>query len=111
MGLADELQKIIEKNSSKAEQETIEFIIKESEPYIPYKTGNLNASVSPSASAIEVSAPYAEYALNPISSSGKPKVYDTSVHQKAQGNPFEASIQDNEQKIAEFYVEALFKDE
>ena len=109
--LEQELLKVIEKNREKATEKTVEFIAKESEPYLPFKTGALSNSVKPSTSSIDVTVDYAEYALNPISSSGKPKVYDTSVHPKAQGNPFEALAEEKEEQIAEFYVEELFKDE
>lgn len=109
--LEQELLKVIERNRQTATEKTVEFISSLSEPFLPFKTGKLTQSVKPNTSSIDVTVDYAENALNPISSSGKPKVYDQSVHPKACGVPFEAVAEEKEEEIAEFYVEELFKDE
>lgn len=105
----------IRKNKVRAKRSTLDKIYKDTEPYIPYKTGALDRTgrISYSNSTItwgDVTAPYASFAFDPVAPSGKPKVYNRSKHLKAQGNPFQASKEANEVAWAEFYAKELLKD-
>ena len=106
----------IRKNKTRAKRATLDKIYKDTEPYVPYKTGALNSTgrINYPKSTItwgsDEKAPYASYAFEPIAPSGKPKTYNRSVHPKAQGNPFQAAQADNETAWAEYYAKELLRD-
>ena len=78
----------------------IEVGIKDTDPYVPYDTGKTSGSVKrlPNSEGWEYTTDYAKFAFDPIAPSGKKKVYKTDVHEKAQGNPIQASFRDNKEK-------------
>lgn len=106
----DELNNINEKKI-RAQRETMKRVLGDTDEYVPYKTGNLakTASILPSNDGVLYPAEYASYAFNPTANSGKAKEYNTSVHSKATGNPFEASYDDNGDAWAELFAEELLK--
>jgi hypothetical protein len=102
------LKKKFEDASKKAQSEVLKQMVKDTEDYIPYKTGKLNSSVNvdESNATINYTAPYAAFAFNPLYK-GKEKVYNRTVHSKAQGNPYQASNIENGQKWALLYAKKL----
>lgn len=102
----------IKDNLESAKKATLERMVKDTEPYVPYKTGNLNANVSinTTASSITYEAEYATYAFNPATSSGKPKQYTKETHPQAQGFPFEKAVMEHEDDWVETFREELMKD-
>jgi hypothetical protein len=106
-----ELNNKIMSKREDAKQKTLKKIIKDTEEYVPYNTGELTNSVSMNvpASSISYNAPYASFAFNPEAPSGRPKNYDRSVHRKAQGYPIQASYEDNGESWAKFFAEELIR--
>lgn len=102
------LKKKFEDASKKAQSEVLKQMIADTEDYIPYKTGKLTSSVNvdESNATINYTAPYAAFAFNPLYK-GKEKVYNRTVHSKAQGNPYQASNIENGQKWALLYAKKL----
>lgn len=91
-----------------AKKAVLEQIVKDTEDYIPYKTGKLTESVGidTEEGVISYDTSYAGYAFYPTYQ-GKPKVYNQSVHSKAQGYPYRASEEDNLAKWTELFKEKL----
>lgn len=91
-----------------AKAATLDTIVKDVDPFVPYKTGALCKSVYKDVptSTIGYSAPYASYAFNPISASGKPKRYTKTVHPLARGNPI-----DHAEKLYRFKWADVFRKE
>lgn len=102
----------IKSNESSARKKTLEKIVKDTDDYVPYKTGKLssNVSIDEYTSTIEYKEPYASFAFNDVSPSGLPKEYNKSIHTKAGGYPLKRSFEDNEVKWAEYYAKELMKD-
>lgn len=102
------LKKKFEDASKKAQSEVLKQMVADTEDYIPYKTGKLTSSVNvdESNATINYTAPYAAFAFNPLYK-GKEKVYNRTVHSKAQGNPYQASNIENGQKWALLYAKKL----
>lgn len=106
-----DLKDKIDRNKPRARSLTLDKIIKDTDPYVPYKTGELARSTTKSAdnTAVLYTAPHASFAFDPNTPSGVPKQYNKTVHEKAQGNPLEAARKDHETEWAEFYREELLK--
>lgn len=106
------LVKKVNSNLESAKKATLERIVKDTEPYVPYKTGNLNdnVTVNTSASSFTYEAEYASYAFDPISPSGKPKQYTKEVHPQAQGYPFEKAVNEHDVDWVETFREELMRD-
>lgn len=102
----------IKANLDKAKQVTLERIVKDTDEFVPYKSGNLssNVTVNPSASSFTYEEDYASYAFNPVSSKGKPKQYTHTVHKNAQGYPFEKSASEHGVEWVELFRKELMKD-
>lgn len=107
---SDYKDKIIS-NIEKAKSKSLDKIIKDTEPYVPYKTGSLSNSVvkNVATSTISYTAPHASFAFEPIAPSGKPKEYNQSVHTKAQGYPIQAAYNEHSQEWAEFFAKELLE--
>jgi len=102
------LKKKFEDASKKAQSEVLKQMVVDTEDYIPYKTGKLTSSVNidESKATLNYSAPYAAFAFNPLYK-GKEKVYNRTVHSKAQGNPYQASQIENGEKWALLFAKKL----
>lgn len=94
-----------------AKLRTIVRIAQDIEPYIPYKTGKLYKSqkIDVTDHNIKYNCEYTKYAFNPYTSTGKEKVYNRSVHKKAQGMPLEAAYAENKTRWAGYLEEELSK--
>lgn len=101
----------IKKNIIPAQKKTLEKIIKDTDEYVPYKTGelasNVKSSVKSNVGEIKYLAPYVSYAFEPIAPSGVPKQYTKTVHTKAQGHPLDKSAEEHESEWLEYFKEAL----
>lgn len=86
----DQIRTAIDQRMEHAKQAVFEQMQKDTEPYVPYKTGNLNQSayIEPSNNIIGWRADYASFAFNPIAPSGAYKNYTKTVHEEARGFPF-----------------------
>lgn len=113
--LADIEQETLNKILSRlpeAKQKILKQILKDSEQYIPYKTGKLANSAKPvfEPDGIAFTAPYASFALDGVAPSGKPKVYSKSHNTKATSDPIGAAFEVNEDEWIEELVKELLKD-
>ena len=101
----------IKKNIKPAQLKTLEKIIKDTDEYVPYKTGelanNVEASVESDVGKINYLVPYASYAFYPIAPSGVPKQYTKTVHTKAQGYPLDKSAEEHEEEWLKYFKEVL----
>ena len=91
-----------------AKNAVLHQMLEDTEPYIPCKSGALteNGGVDLENDAIVYDLPYAGFAFNPTYR-GKPKVYDTSRHPLAQGNPYQASTQEFKDEWVRLFKEKL----
>lgn len=91
-----------------AKNAVLHKMIEDTEPYIPYKTGALtaNGGVDLENDQIVYDLPYAKFAFNP-KYKGKQKVYNTTHHPLAQGNPYKASSQEFKEEWANLFKEKL----
>lgn len=95
-----------------ARSRVLEEMIKDTDVYVPYSTGKTSQSVTrfPGNNGFEYTTDYAKYAFNPIDPSGKPKVYNTEHHEKAQGNPIQASTEANRDRWLQMYKEIFYEE-
>lgn len=109
--LVKQISSRIERNLPEAKRKTLERIAKDTDEFIPYKTGRLSKSVEikPADSSILYSSEYASFAFNPVAPSGVPKQYTKTVHQNAQGYPLQASYSVHDAEWAEYFREELMK--
>lgn len=107
--LINETVSAIEKASMVAKERTLQRMIDDTDEYVPYSTGKTSKSVTklPNNSGFKYTTTYAEFAFDPVAPSGNKKVYNTSVHSKAQGYPIEASRNANMNKWRAYYVKEL----
>lgn len=102
------LEQRVEKALPAAKNAVLHQMLEDTEPYIPYKTGRLteNGGVDLENDQIVYDLPYAAFAFNPTYR-GRPKVYDTSKHPLAQGNPYQASTEYNKEEWIRLFKEKL----
>jgi hypothetical protein len=98
----------IEANLPAAKEAVLKQIVADTEDYIPYKTGKLTESVGINLEddSIYYDTAYAGYAFYPTYQ-GKPKVYNQSVHSKAQGYPYRASEEEHIEEWAKLFMNKL----
>ena len=110
--IEDNLLNKIKSNEVTAKDKVLKQIVKDTDDYVPYRTGKLSSDVSINTndSSITYNQNYASYAFDPDSKDGSPKTYSKSVHKNAQGYPLEASSDDFSYKWAELYRKELLKD-
>jgi hypothetical protein len=108
----EDIDEKIKANLDKAKKATLERIVKDTDEYVPYKSGDLssNVSINPSNSSFTYEEDYASYAFNPISPKGVPKQYTHTVHKNAQGHPFEKSASEHEVEWIEVFRKELMND-
>ena len=101
----------IKANLDKAKKVTLERIVKDTDEFVPYKSGNLasNVTTNHSASSFTYEEDYASYAFNPISPKGVPKQYTHTVHKNAQGYPFGKSASEHEVEWIELFRKELMQ--
>lgn len=109
--LVKEVESDILSNSESAKSSVLSQMIEDTDRYVPYDTGELAKSVSksPNLDGFDYSVPYASFAFDPISPSGKPKSYNTDNHYDAQGNPWEPAFDENKDKYEDMFVDKLLK--
>ncbi len=107
-----DIKKKVASNLDGARRKTIERIVKDTDEFVPYKTGSLasNVSISPESNSFTYEEDYASFAFEPIAPSGLPKQYTKTVHTKAQGYPFEKSVSEHDVEWVELFREELMKD-
>lgn len=105
----EEIQKTIDKNKEQAYRNLVNNIKKDTEQFVPYKTGNLAKNVQDTPKGYMYAENYASYALNPIAPSGKPKNYTKNVHMQAQGNTVDVSEREFAKKWADQYAKDLLQ--
>ena len=107
-----DLDKSLKKGIRRAKRVTIRKMISDTDPYVPYDTGELSASARPfrNNSGIAYESPHASYAFDAIAPSGRPKVYNTSVHEKATAAPFEVAFDEHIKEWVETFKEELLKE-
>lgn len=108
--IIDKLEKSVNRNMESARKAVMTQIAKDTDEYIPYKTGRLSKNIELTESTLAYTEDYASYAFNPISPSGVPKQYSKKVHEKAQGYPLQKSYNENDEKWAELFRKELLKD-
>lgn len=96
---------------SKARDVVIERMIKDTDEFVPYLTGETSRSVSklPANGGFQYNTPYASYAFEPVAPSGVRKKYTTDVHPKAQGYPFEAAQEEHLDEWLDLYAKEVLK--
>ena len=94
-----------------AKSAVLHQMLEDTEPYIPYKTGRLteNGGVDLENDSIVYDLPYAKFAFNP-KYRGRDKVYDTSGHPLAQGNPYKASTQEFKDEWVRLFKKKLVEE-
>lgn len=109
--LVKEVESTVLSHASSAKSAVLSQMIEDTDRYVPYDTGELAKSVSksPNLDGFDYSAPYASFAFDPIAPSGKPKVYNTDNHYDAQGNPWEASFDENMDKYEDMFTNKLLE--
>lgn len=107
----EDIDNKIKANLDKAKKATLERIVKDTDEFVPYKSGNLasNVSINPSNSTITYEEDYASYAFNPVSPKGVPKQYTHTVHKNAQDYPFEKSASEHDVEYAEVFRKELMQ--
>lgn len=108
-GLKESLFNKIKDNEPLAREKVLNRIIKDTDEYVPYKTGKLaeSAEARPVSSEIVYKEGYASFAFDPVSRSGKPKEYSVERNQKAQGYPIQAAEKEHDKEWAELYAKEL----
>lgn len=108
-GLGEKLLQKVRENDKEAKEKVLKQIVKDTDEYVPYKTGKLssNVEVKPISSEIVYKEEYASFAFEPVSRSGKPKKYSVERHSNAQGYPLQAAEKENSDKWAELYAKEL----
>ena len=91
-----------------AKNAVLHQMLEDTEPYIPYKTGALteNGGVDLENDSIVYDLPYAGYAFNPTYR-GRQKVYDTSHHPLATGNPYKESTKEFKDSWVQLFKQKL----
>lgn len=91
-----------------AQSAVLHQMLEDTEPYIPYKTGRLteNGGVDVENQQIVYDLPYAKFAFNPLYR-GRPKVYDTSKHPLATGNPYQESSKEFKDEWVKLFKQKL----
>ena len=107
--IIEEVQKTIDKNKEQAYRNLVNNIKKDTDQFVPYKHGNLAKNVQDTPKGYMYAESYANYAFNPVTSSGKPKNYTKDVHMHAQGNPVDASEREYAKKWADQYAKDLLQ--
>lgn len=105
----EEVQKTIDKNKEQAYRNLVNNIKNDTDPYVPYKHGNLAKNVQDTPKGYMYAEDYASYAFNPTTPSGKPKNYTKDVHIQAQGNPVDVSERELAKKWADQYAKDLLQ--
>jgi len=107
--LTSDITRKVKANETKAKQKVLEQIVKDTDEFVPYKTGTLakNVTVSPEKSSITYEEEYASFAFDPIAPSGVPKQYTKDTHPNAQGYPFEAAADQHGMEWARLFREEL----
>lgn len=105
----EEVQKTIDKNKEQAYRNLVNNIKNDTDPYVPYKHGNLAKNVQDTPKGYMYTEDYASYAFNPTAPSGKPKNYTKDVHIQAQGNPVDVSEREFAKKWADQYAKDLLQ--
>lgn len=108
----DDIRRKVNQNLDSAKKKVIEQVIKDTDPYVPYKTGALSSNISsnPSEGKFTYEEEYTSFAFNPIAPSGVPKQYTKTVHTEAQGFPFEKAVQEHDIEWVELFREEVMKD-
>lgn len=109
--LVKEVELNVLSKSSSAKSSVLSQMIEDTDRYVPYDTGELAKSVSksPNLDGFDYSVPYASFAFDPIAPSGKPKIYNTTSHYDAQGNPWEPAFEENKDKYEDLFVDKLLE--
>ena len=102
-----DLNNTIESNKSKAYNNLLDDIIKDTDEYVPYKSGALSRSVTKVSDGIEYRKPYASYIFSGVSRSGKPLKYNTSTHNKATSHPVQRALDENIERYTKKYAKYL----
>ncbi len=107
--LIEDITQKVKANEERAKQKVLEQIVKDTDEFVPYKTGSLakNVTVNPEKSSITYEEEYASFAFDPIAPSGVPKQYTKDVHPNAQGYPFEVSADKHGMEWAQLFREEL----
>lgn len=110
--ITEDIENRIKSKIPDAKKELLYQLVKDAEPYVPYKTGLLNNSVQvyPQDGLIVYHAPYASFAFDPETAYGFPKNYNTSVHEEARGYPVEYAYENNEDNYINMLIEKLLED-
>lgn len=106
--LKDDIQERIDR----ATEVLTPIIAEDLHPYLPYKTGYLDSTVTPMPEhhLIQISAEYAGYALYPLTPKGYPKEYNKKVHPKASGTPVRDAQEELGTRWLEIFEEEIKKD-
>lgn len=105
--IVSDLKNTIESNKSNAYNSLLDDIIKDTDKYVPYKSGALSKSVTKVSDGIEYRKPYASYIFNGVSKSGKPLKYNTSTHSKAASHPLHRALDENIERYTRKYAKDL----
>lgn len=105
--IMSDLNNTIGSNKSKAYNNLLDDIIKDTDKYVPYKSGALSRSVTKVSDGIEYRKPYASYIFNGVSKSGKPLKYNTSTHNKAASHPLHRALDENIERYTRKYAKDL----
>lgn len=105
--IVSDLKSTVNSNKSKAYNNLLDDIIRDTDEYVPYKSGALSKSVTKLPDGIEYRKPYASYIFNGVSKSGKPLKYTTSTHNKATSHPLQKALNENIEKYTRKYAKDL----
>lgn len=105
--IVSDLKNTVESNKSNAYNNLLDDIIKDTDKYVPYKSGALSRSVTKVSDGIEYRKPYASYIFNGVSKSGKPLKYNTSTHNKATSHPLHRALDENIERYTRKYAKDL----
>lgn len=105
------IKKKVAKNIPRAKRVVLTKIAKDSENRIPYKTGNLTASLRVvNDSALEFTADYAEYPIKGVSRSGAPMEYNREYHSEACSYPVEKTFETNFYEYKDMFEKEVLRD-
>lgn len=107
----EEFKKRIDDNMESAKSNTLDLMLKDIDPFVAYKSGDLSNSASklPNNSGIQFSKEYASFAFSPSTKTGIPKQYTKSKRPNAVSEPIDVAMLKYDERWAKFFREELLK--